>query len=147
MRYDLLAQEAMRGVIRLALERAASDAGLPGEHHFYITFITDYDGVVVPPHLREKYPDEMTIIIKRHYWDLIVEERGFAVGLSFYGKPENIRVPYASVLRFLDPEAQFVLQFPRNEMAPSAPSPKVLPSPSAVPGGAEIVSLDKYRKG
>lgn len=164
IRYDLLAQEAMRGVIRLALERAASPEGLPGEHHFYITFVTGFEGVVLPLHLREKYPEEMTIIIKRHYWDLLVEQDGFSVSLSFSGQAENLRIPYAAVVRFLDPQAEFVLQFPREAPPPKAPSVQEAPprrdepktaeaekaeddgAPSAAAGGAEVVRLDQFRK-
>lgn len=147
MRYDLLTQEAMRGVVRLALERAASEEGLPGDHHFYITFLTQHPGVVVPPRLLEQYPSEMTVVIKRHYWDLMVEERAFSVVLSFDQRPENIRVPYAAVLRFLDPEAQFVLHFPRQESSPSAPDIEPPPRSGSSPdGGAQVVSLDQFRK-
>lgn len=149
MRYELLAQEAMRGVVRLALERAAGPSGLPGDHHFYITFVTDHPGVRVPPHLKEEYPEEMTVVIKRHYWDLEVEQVWFSVGLSFHGKNENIKVPYAAVVRFLDPEAQFVLQFPRPDgETPSASVVQALEAAPTKPNGgeAEVVSLDAFRK-
>jgi len=147
MRYDLLAQEAMRGVVRLALERAAAPEGLPGEHHFYITFVTASPGVSVPPHLLDEYPDEMTVVLKRHYWDLDVGRDTFSVGLSFHGKHENIRVPYDAVVRFLDPEAQFVLQFPRAEQ-PTAEAPNAAPAPreESPEGEADVVSLDAFRK-
>lgn len=141
MRYDLLAQEAMRGVIPLALERAAGPEGLPGNHHFYITFATSHPSVVVPPHLLEKYPDEMTIVIKQHFWDLEVDREGFSVGLSFHGQPESIRVGYEAVIRFLDPEAQFVLQFVPSES--ETPSADETPLPDK---DAEVVSLDAFRK-
>ena len=150
MRYDLLAQEAMRGVIRLALERAASPAGLPGEHHFYTTFVTHHAGVSIPPHLRDEYPEEMTIVIRRHYWDLEVGREDFSVGLSFHGKPESIRVHYDAVVRFLDPEAQFVLQFPKpsRPLLPAGPvSVEASHESSGTSDGeAEVVSLDAFRK-
>jgi hypothetical protein len=148
MRYDLLAQEAMRGVVRLALERAASPTGLPGEHHFYITFVTHHPGVSLPPHLLEEYPEEMTIVLKRHYWDLEVSRDDFSVGLSFHGKHESIRVPYEAVVRFLDPEAQFVLQFPRPEVEAPPPRSAASPEPEGQKpeGEAEVVSLDAFRK-
>lgn len=145
MRYDLLAQEAMRGVIRLALERASSPGGLPGEHHFYITFVTQHPGVFVPPHLQEEYPEEMTVVIKRHYWDLEVDQEGFSVGLSFHGKPETIQVRYDAVIRFLDPEAQFVLQFPKSEKGAEAPTPAKTAAQTP-DGEANVVSLDAFRK-
>lgn len=141
MRYDLLAREALRGVVRLALERAASPEGLPGNHHFYITFGTHYEGVVAPPHLRDEYPDDMTIVIKHHYWDLEVGPDGFSVGLSFHGKQEHIQVPYAAISTFLDPEAQFVLELPRTERRPQTGEPVEPPR-----GDAEVVSLDAFRK-
>lgn len=148
MRYELLAQEAMRGVIRLALERATGKEGLPGNHHFYITFVTGHPEVQIPPHLEEEYPDDMTVVIKRHYWDLQVDQEGFSVGLSFHGKHENIKVSYAAVTRFLDPEAQFVLQFPRSE-SDGSPAPTVMtaiePKPEQT-GDADVVSLDAFRK-
>lgn len=147
MRYDLLAQEAMRGVVRLALQRAAMPEGLPGEHHFFITFLTRHPGVVLPPHLRDEYPDEMTVVIKRHYWDLSVDHNAFSVGLSFHGKPEVIRVPYSSVLRFQDPEGQFSLQFPRPELsAKPDPAPEPASPASQADSEANVVSLDAFRK-
>ncbi len=141
MRYDLLAREAMRGVIRLALERAASPEGLPGDHHFYVSFVTAYPGVVLPRRLAEQYPDEMSIVLKRHYWDLEVGHEGFSVGLSFDQKRETIGVPYPAITRFLDPEAQFVLQFPRPPVPSSNPD-----GPSEEPDGSKVVSLDAFRK-
>lgn len=143
MRYDLLAQEAMRGVIRLALARAASEEGLPGEHHFYITFVTAHPSVEVPRYLREEYPDEMTIVIKRHFWALDVGLESFSVDLSFHGKRETIRVGYESVIRFLDPEAQYVLQFPRPEVQMVEANPVPL---EAQTGEAQVFSLDAFRK-
>lgn len=149
IRYDLLQQEAMRGVVRLALEHATSESGLPGDHHFYITFQTRFPGVVVPPRLLEQYPTEMTVVIKRHYWDLMVEEQGFSVVLSFDQHPENIQVPYAAILRFFDPEAEFVLHFSRVDAPTGQPVPDIEPEPrsASVPeGGAQVFSLDQFRK-
>lgn len=149
MRYERLAQEAMRGVIRLALERANSPEGLPGNHHFFISFLTQFPGVRLPEHLLEEYPEEMTVIIKRRFWDLSVRQDSFSVGLSFSNQREDISVPYAAVTRFIDPEAQFALQFPQTEVNPT---PTITPVPTssikAAPEGgeAEVVSLDAFRR-
>ncbi|MBX2814319.1 MAG: hypothetical protein KTR25_21095 [Myxococcales bacterium] len=147
MRYDRLAQEAMRGVIRLALQRANSPEGLPGNHHFFISFETQFPGVQLPAHLLEEYPEEMTVIIKRRFWDLDVQIEGFSVGLSFSNQREDIQVPYAAITRFIDPEAQFALQFP---VPNSTHKPEVdstaQPDKESEPGDAEIVSLDAFRR-
>ncbi len=110
IRYDLLVQEALRGVVRKVLIDAATE-GLPGEHHFYISFRTDAPGVKVPPRMREKFPDEMTIILQHQFWDLIVGDEGFEVGLSFSNVPEHVVVPYDALTGFFDPSVQFGLKF------------------------------------
>src|ERR1700748_1139461 len=111
MHYEAMAQSAWRGVVRSALKRAASPAGLPGAHHFYITFKTDAPGVSAPPDLLGKYPDEMTIVLQHQYKDLAPGETFFAVTLKFGGQPKRLSVPYAAVTRFYDPSVQFLLQF------------------------------------
>jgi hypothetical protein len=111
MHYEALAQEALRGVVKAALRRAASPGGLPGAHHFYITFKTRAAGVSAPPELAERYPDEMTIVLQHQYWDLAPGETVFAVTLKFGGQPKKLSVPYAAVTRFYDPSVQFLLQF------------------------------------
>jgi len=110
IRYDLLAQEALRGMVHRILVDAAKN-GLPGEHHFYISFDTRAPGVRISPRLREKYPEEMTIVLQHQFWDLIVTEDAFEVGLSFAGVPERLGVPLAAVKGFFDPSVQFALQF------------------------------------
>ena len=110
IRYDLLAQEALRGMVHRLLVDAAKN-GLPGEHHFYISFDTRAPGVRISPRLREKYPEEMTIVLQHQFWDLIVGEDAFEVGLSFGGVPERLGVPLAAVKGFFDPSVQFALQF------------------------------------
>ena len=111
MRYDVLTQAALRGVIRAALERAAAPDGLPGAHHFYITFKTRAEGVSIPADLSAKYPDEITVVIQHQYWDLMPEAERFTVVLQFGGQPKKLVVPYMAVTRFYDPSVQFVLQF------------------------------------
>src|SRR3954463_11864674 len=115
MRYEAMAQDALRGVVKAALKRAASPGGLPGAHHFYITFKTDAPGVSAPPDLLAKYPDEMTIVLQHQYWDLAPGETFFAVTLKFGGQPKKLSVPYAAVTRFYDPSVQFLLQFEAPE--------------------------------
>jgi hypothetical protein len=110
IRYDLQVQEALRSVVRKVLADAARD-GLPGEHHFYITFRTQAPGVKMSTRLREQYPEEMTIILQYQFWDLKVEEAFFEVGLHFKNVPELLRVPFDAVSGFYDPSVQFGLKF------------------------------------
>jgi uncharacterized protein len=110
IRYDILAQEALRGVVRQVLADAAKN-GLPGQHHFYISFDTRADGVRLSPRMLAQYPEEMTIILQHQFWDLVVTETGFEVGLSFGGIPERLAVPFAAVKGFFDPSVEFGLQF------------------------------------
>lgn len=166
IRYDVLARDALRGVLRRVLTDAA-EHGLPGEHHFFITFLSTADGVKLSPRLLAQYPEEMTIILQHQFWDLVVTEDRFEVGLSFGGIPERLVVPFAAIKSFLDPSVQFGLQFEPSEAtaeAPSAKLPAVPASPAlpvvaaepvaegkddetAKPGeGAEVVRLDRFRK-
>jgi len=110
MRYDLLAQDALRGVVKLAL-RQVRKSGLPGEHHFFIAFDTRHPGVQISDRLRTKYPEEMTIILQHQFWDLKVADDEFEVGLSFGGIPEKLTVPFEAINGFFDPSVQFGLQF------------------------------------
>ena len=110
-RYDLLTQQALRGVVRNVLTEAVKKKGLPGDHHFYITFDTTAEGVRMSERLRVQYPEQMTIILQHQYWDLAVSERGFEVGLSFGGIPEKLSIPFEAVNGFFDPSVQFGLQF------------------------------------
>jgi hypothetical protein len=151
MNYEALAQDALRGVAKAALKRAAAPEGLPGSHHFYITFKTDAAGVSGPNDLLSKYPDEMTIVLQHQYWDLAPGETFFSVTLQFGGQPKRLSVPYAAVTRFYDPSVQFLLQF---EAPPPAPPADVKPTddsdaaaaPPAGEDGSKIVSLDQFRK-
>jgi uncharacterized protein len=110
IRYDILAQEALRGVVRQVLADAAKN-GLPGEHHFYVSFNTRADGVRLSTRMLAQYPEEMTIVLQHQFWDLVVTETGFEVGLSFGGIPERLAVPFTAVKGFFDPSVQFGLQF------------------------------------
>src|SRR5262244_2775130 len=110
IRYDILAREALRGVVRTVLEDAAKH-GLPGDHHFYVTFDTRADGVQLSARMRAQYPTEMTVVLQHQFWDLNVNDDGFEVGLSFGGVPERLGVPFASIKGFFDPSVQFGLQF------------------------------------
>jgi hypothetical protein len=165
IRYDVLARDALRGVLRRVLTDAA-EHGLPGEHHFFITFLSTADGVKLSPRLLAQYPEEMTIILQHQFWDLVVTEDRFEVGLSFGGIPERLVVPFAAIKSFLDPSVQFGLQFEPSETAAETPGAKLpaVPAPSALPvaapepsaestdepaktgEGAEVVRLDRFRK-
>src|SRR6201991_523613 len=153
MNYEALAQDALRGVAKAALKRAAAPDGLPGAHHFYITFKTEAPGVSGPADLLGKYPDEMTIVLQHQYWDLAPGETFFSVTLQFGGQPKRLSVPYAAVTRFYDPSVQFLLQFEPPPAAPGAPDdrPEETETPAAASeptgeDGSKIVSLDQFRK-
>jgi hypothetical protein len=123
LRYDQMVETAMRGVVREALARTVAN-GLPGAHHFYITFKTQAPGVGLGAHLAAKYPDEMTIVLEHQFWDLQVREEDFDITLSFNNRPERITIPFAAIAAFADPSVKFGLQFPAAaeagaDMAPS----------------------------
>src|SRR5215213_9703512 len=109
--YDEIVQDALRAVVGRVLGEVERTGGLPGDHHFYITFKTRMTGVSIPAHLVEKFPDEMTIVIQHRFWDLKVEEDAFSVGLSFGGVPSTLYVPFAAVTQFHDPAVEFALTF------------------------------------
>ncbi len=114
MRYDLLAQDALRGVVRFALKKVER-SGLPGEHHFYIAFDTTAPGVRLSDRLRKQYPKEMTIVLQHQYWGLDVQDEKFVVELSFDNIPEKLIVPFVTIKGFFDPSVQFGLQFEPSE--------------------------------
>ena len=166
IRYDVLARDALRGVLRQVLTDAA-EHGLPGDHHFYITFLSKAEGVKISSRLLSQYPEEMTIILQHQFWDLIVADDRFEVGLSFGGIPERLVVPFSAIKSFFDPSVQFGLQFESGETDASATNLPAVPSPSAVTApaapappvaaepvdepakpseGAEVVRLDRFRK-
>ncbi|MBB3772448.1 hypothetical protein FHS55_003060 [Angulomicrobium tetraedrale] len=141
IRYDLLVQDALRAVVRRVLTDVARE-GLPGDHHLYISFDTKAPGVRLSPRLKERYPEEMTIILQHQFWDLVVTDVFLEVGLSFNGIPERLHVPFAALKGFFDPSVKFGLQFEptpavaEDEQEPSAPTalrPTSVPSLS-VPG-------------
>ncbi|PEQ11910.1 hypothetical protein B2G71_14075 [Novosphingobium sp. PC22D] len=110
--YDEIVQEALRAVVGRVLGQVEASAGeLPGAHHFYITFKTSAPGVSVPQELRQRFPDEMTIVLQNKFWDLDVDEHGFSVGLSFNQIPAKLVVPFAAITAFVDPAVDFGLQF------------------------------------
>ncbi len=149
MRYEAMAQDALRGVVKAALKRAAAPEGLPGAHHFYITFKTDAPGVSGPTDLLSKYPDEMTIVLQHRYWDLAPGETFFSVTLHFGGEPKRLSVPYSAVTRFYDPSVQFLLQFesPVAVGEPAQPAPEARPAAvKAQAAPAKVVALDQFRK-
>ncbi len=119
IRYDILAQAALRGVMRTVLADAAKK-GLPGEHHFKISFNTTASGVRLSDRMRARYPQEMTIVLQHQFWDLVVSEQAFEVGLSFGGIPERVGVPFDAVTAFYDPAVQFGFQFETIEAAPAS---------------------------
>src|SRR3954447_18896979 len=110
IRYDILTQDAMRGVIRTVLKDTAI-RGLPGEHHFFITFDTRLPGVKLSPRVRAQHPEQMTIVLQHQFWDLVVTDDGFEVGLSFGGVREKLVVPFSAVTGFADPAVKFAMQF------------------------------------
>ena len=112
--YDEIVQEALRDVVGRVLNQVERTGGLPGNHHFYITFKTRMAGVSIPKHLAERFPDEMTIVLQHRFWDLKVEQDAFSVGLSFGGVPSTLRVPFAAVTDFIDPAVDFSLKFQAN---------------------------------
>jgi hypothetical protein len=154
MRYDLLAQRALRGIVRLALERAASETGLPGAHHFYIAFATKAPGVSIPPHLAAEYPDEMRIVFKRQYWDLQVGHDEFSVTMSFRQQMHRLTIPFDAVTSFFDPTVNFALAWPTPDLPAADSTPQLQPQPPeeaapptpepAEPGDAQVISL--FRK-
>jgi hypothetical protein len=150
MHYEAMAQEALRGVVKAALKRAAAPEGLPGAHHFYITFKTEAPGVSGPNDLLGKYPDEMTIVLQHQYWDLAPGETFFSITLKFGGQPKRVSVPYAAVTRFYDPSVQFLLQFesPTSNTAtlPVAQEEPAAPPAETDPDAPNVVSLDTFRK-
>ena len=110
LRYDQMVEQALRGVVREALELAA-ERGLPGDHHFYITFRTDHPGIEIPNSLRERYPSEMTIVLQHQFWNLEVGPDSFEITLSFSNVPHRMVIPYAAMINFADPSVRFGLQF------------------------------------
>ena len=164
LRYDRMVEDALKGVLRAALK--ASESGLPGDHHFYITFRTGDAGVGLADYLRARYPAEMTIVIQHQYWGLEVDDEKFAVTLSFDRVNERLVIPFAAVTAFADPSAKFGLQFQGQVSAaeaassdtvakleakplPAAPASNHPESDKDAPGEGEkgqVIALDAFRK-
>ncbi len=146
IRYDLLVQEALRGTVRHVLSSAARD-GLPGEHHFYISFRTHARGVRLSKRMRERYPDEMTIVLQHQFWDLQVTDQAFEVGLSFQNISEMLLVPFDAVTRFADPSAGFELQFSvEREAAESSASNELAQPEAEAVSGPELRQLQLFQE-
>ncbi len=171
IRYDILAQDALRGVIRKVLSEVAR-TGLPGDHHFFINIATQAPGVRISSRLLAQYPEEITIVLQHQYWDLSVTEQAFEVGLSFNGVPERLLAPFTAIKGFLDPSVQFELRFEvterqvltgvKDETPVEATPPVAIPAPNAEAAkaaksaddddadtpapAAQVVSLDAFRK-
>ncbi len=152
--YPKMMERALRGVVREALTVAAAE-GLPGSHHFYVSFRPDAPGVSIADHLAAQHPDTMTIVLENKFWDLQVDDKGFEVTLSFGGNSERLEIPFAAVTSFMDPSVKFGLQFEA-----AADVPMVEASPEAEPkapeetegetgdetGDGRVVALDNFRK-
>lgn len=155
--YPRMVREALRQVPREALRRAA-EIGIPEPHHFYLSFRTDHPGVEVASFLRDRYPEEMTVVLQHQFWDLEVDDEAFSVGLTFSGRPEHIRVPFRALTAFIDPGAEFGLRFDGAPAPPAGDIPTSERDDASIPEEegeaetaaartpAEVVSIDKFRK-
>jgi hypothetical protein len=150
--YDTMVQKALRGVVKEALTEAA-EKGLTGAHHYYITFQTNRTDVKMPTSLRDKHPEEITIVLQHQFWDLKVTDTYFSVGLSFNDRQETLEVPYTAILSFLDPSVKFGLQFVpdynEDETLPSPHDPTKGHKDTSKPplsNGDNVVTLDQFRK-
>ena len=167
LRYDKMVESALRGVVRQAVAEVQKK-GLPGEHHFYITFMTDFPGVQIPDYLRERYPGEMTIVMQYQFENLTVDEEKIGITLSFNNVPERLVVPIAAITIFADPSVNFALQFqPLGDMlesesealesllddepdgdgsSPKGKTKKASKEKGDAAGSGEVISLDQFRK-
>ena len=137
MNYNEIVEQALKGVVRESLERVAEN-GLPGEHHFYISFLSGYPDVVMPDSLRERYPEEITIVLQHEFWDLEITDVGFSVMLSFNNTREFLNVPWAAITGFADPSVQFGLQFKTIEEMEDGPVASPGLHPPGVRGSAKL---------
>lgn len=155
IRYDTLIETALREVVRQAMGKVVQN-GLPGEHHFYISFLTNAPGVEIPDYLKEKYPEEMTIVLQHQFFGLTVDDQGFSVMLSFNNVRERLTIPFAAITTFADPSVNFALQFqniPSSEDADADETDESLGEKTGETGDpqeaekrGEVISLDKFRK-
>lgn len=160
IRYDILAQDALRGVIRKVLSEVAATGRLPGDHHFFITFLTGAPGVRVSQHLKSKYPEQMTIVVQHQFWDLKISDTQFEIGLSFSDTPERLVIPFNAIRGFYDPSVNFELEFevPLVDEDQASAEITAIPVDSVAKQDtaeqtsgeekkpASVVSLDSFRK-
>lgn len=164
IRYDILAQDALRGVIRKVLGEVAATGRLPGEHHFFITFLTGAPGVRISQHLKDKYAEQMTIVIQHQFWDMKVTDSLFEIGLSFSDTPEKLVIPFNAIRGFYDPSVNFELEFdvpmadedelqdaeitayPVEAVSKPSSSSEDKPTGAEEKKEASVVSLDAFRK-
>lgn len=158
LRYDRMVEAALRGVVRSAVREVIEEGELPGDHHFYITFMTDFPGVKIPSYLHDRYPGEMTIVLQYQFYDLFVDDEKMGVTLSFNNVPERLEIPLAAITIFADPSVNFALQFqPMGEDEedgfPGGDDDSTPPTGTDDSNGGggdkktgEVVSLDKFRK-
>lgn len=155
--YDEIVQEALRAVVgRVLRQIEKSGSELPGNHHFYITFKTAAPGVSIPTHLRERFPDEMTIVLQNKFWDLAVDADGFSVGLTFNQIPAKLVIPFSAITAFVDPAVDFGLQFqaaegnmppePHEDAQNDSPERDGEPPVKSVDDGSNVVTIDFGRK-
>ena len=156
MDYPAMIDEAMRGVVRKALQQVAAD-GLPGEHHFYVSFLTTFPGVRISPQLMDRFPQEMTIVVQHQFWDLRIDPDQFSLMLSFNNIPEKLIIPFAALTAFADPSIKFGLQFHTRRQSnpaalfeasfePTPLKPDNLGDDTAAENTAQVISLDAFRK-
>lgn len=157
LRYDRMVEQALRGVVREAVQEVV-EKGLPGDHHFYITFMTDFPGVNIPSYLRDRYPGEMTIVLQYQFYDLSVDAQKMKVTLSFNNVPERLEIPLSAITIFADPSVNFALQFqpmvedmgpdfdPDDTPAEDEAESKDKKKKGGKKGSGEVVSLDQFRK-
>lgn len=148
-----MVEKALRGVVREALSAVAEQKALPGDHHFFITFLTGAEGVKIPTYLRQQYPEEMTIVLQYQFYNLLVTDTQVQVTLSFNNKLEDLVVPFEAITTFADPAVSFALQFQsgfegddEDEEGDEGDDEQHPPKPPRPPGGAEVVTLDAFRK-
>ncbi|MCP5120395.1 MAG: hypothetical protein GY953_57095 [bacterium] len=151
LRYDKMVEDALRGVVRACLSQAV-ETGLPGDHHFYITFHTKAPGVSLPEALLERYPEEMTIILQHQFWDLKMSDDIFEVTLSFDSVPRHLVIPFAAITSFFDPSVQFGLKFEVTDQEapqafePAANADQAQDEAEADDEPGQVITLDAFRK-
>jgi hypothetical protein len=148
LRYDKMVEAALRGVVREAIARTAVN-GLPGAHHFYITFRTRFPGLALPDYLAAQYPEEMTVVLEHQFWDLEVTEERFSVTLSFQNRPERLTIPFDAITAFADPAVKFGLQFqavPVEDAAAASGDAAPAKTEPKADTPCEVVTLDTFRK-